>query len=68
MTNFDPEERVRFEGKDRQLLKVVRNVMRRTPERRQFIASVVRSEEMEPWLLDAADIEKIAELPRFKER
>jgi hypothetical protein len=65
MTEFDPEEVVRFDNKDLSLLTVVREIMRQSPERRIGVM-VLRDVGKKPPFLDGSDIENIAQLPAFK--
>jgi hypothetical protein len=64
MSEFDPDEIVRFDGKLQSLLRVVHDIMRQPPERRARV-NVMR-EGQEPSVLGASEIEEIAKLPAFK--
>ena len=63
MSEFDPDEMVRFDGKSQSLLRVVHDIMKQPPERR---AGVNVFREGEPSVLGASEIEDIAKLPAFK--
>ena len=65
MSEFDPEEIVRFDGKLQSLSRAVHEIMRQPPQRRTFV-NVFREEGKEPSVLGASEIEEIAKLPAFK--
>ena len=63
--NCDPEEMVKFANKDVSLWTALHEVMSQPAVRRTGIA-LLRAEGKKPSILDAADIERIAQLPAFK--
>jgi hypothetical protein len=65
MSDYDPEEMVKFDNKDVSLWTAVHDIMSRPAVRRTGTA-VFRAEGKKPSILDAADIESIAQLPAFE--
>ena len=64
MSEFDPNEMVKFYGKRQSLLRVEHEIMRQPPHRRAVV-NVFRVGK-EPSVLGASEIEDIAKLPAFK--
>jgi hypothetical protein len=62
---LDPEEMVKFDNKDVSLWTAVHDIMGQPAVRRTGIA-VLRAKGKKPSILDATDIERIAQLPAFK--
>jgi hypothetical protein len=65
LINSDPEEMVKFDNKYVSLRTAVHGIISRPAVTRTGIA-VFRAEGKKPSILDAADIERIAQLPAFK--
>jgi len=66
MSNYDPKEMVKFGNRDVSLWTAVRDIMSQPAVTRAGIA-VFREQGKQPSFLEAADIERIAQLPGFKE-
>ncbi len=64
LNDLDPEEWVKFDNKDVSLRTAVHDIMGQPAVRRIGIA--VFREGKNPSILDARDIERIAQLPAFK--
>jgi hypothetical protein len=65
MSDYDPGEMVKFDNKDVSLWTAVHDIISRPAVKRTGTA-VFRAEGKKPSILDAADIESIAQLPAFQ--
>ena len=66
MSNYDPKEMVKFGNREVSLWTAVRDILRQPAVTRTGIA-VFRQQGKEPSFLETADIERIAQLPAFKD-
>ncbi len=66
MSNYDPKEMVKFGNRDVSLWTAVRDIMSQPAVTRTGIA-VFREQGKQPSILEVPDIERIAQLPAFKE-